>query len=145
MGVWIWRRLLEAASSLHAAGWVHGAILPRHVLLPLDEHEIQLVGFGCCRLAGKPLAALPAADEAFYEGLGHRLTPALDLALCARVVSRVLGGDAGERSGQRARSARASSGPRPVRPREPEVTSGSGWAERQARSSAPRASTRWRA
>ena len=40
---WIWRRLLVALGLAHRAGVVHGAVLPRHVLIEPDAHGVVLV------------------------------------------------------------------------------------------------------
>ncbi len=99
--VWIWRRILELLAFLHRRGWVHGAVLPRHLLIEQGEHGVRLVGFRAAGRAGQPLGTAAAGDEAFYPAAGglpastaaRRLGYALDLAMSARCMARLLGGD----------------------------------------------------
>lgn len=39
---WIFRRLLGTIGEAHAAGIVHGAVLPHHVMIHPDKHELVL-------------------------------------------------------------------------------------------------------
>jgi hypothetical protein len=104
--IWVWRRILELLAFLHAAGYVHGAVVPPHLLVEDGEHGVRLVGF---RRAGRAGAAVQAPPVAGYESLWPArsagaagaaksvtggLTPALDLAMSARCVAWLLGGDA---------------------------------------------------
>ena len=43
--VWIWKRMLELLGWIHASGWVHGAVLPPHLLVHARDHGVTLVGF----------------------------------------------------------------------------------------------------
>jgi hypothetical protein len=43
--VWMWRRLLELLGWVHKSGWVHGAVVPQHVLLNEREHGATLVSW----------------------------------------------------------------------------------------------------
>jgi len=54
---WMWRRLLVALGIAHRAGYVHGAVLPEHVLIQPADHGLVLVDW--C-YAGRPGAPLPA-------------------------------------------------------------------------------------
>jgi len=94
--VWIWRRILELLAFLHAAGFVHGAVLPPHLLVEEGEHGVRLVGFRAADRAGLPLRDVCSRCESFYppDLLGSRkLAPAADLAMSARCVAALLGGD----------------------------------------------------
>jgi hypothetical protein len=98
LGVWIWRRLLELLGFLHASGCVHGAVLPRHVLIHAREHGAKLVGYGCAGAPRDVLRGVVRSCHAYYpEGVtpGARLSAALDLSMSARVVLRALGAEAG--------------------------------------------------
>ncbi|MFL6237288.1 MAG: hypothetical protein ACJ76N_29450 [Thermoanaerobaculia bacterium] len=93
--IWIWRRILEALAFVHASGFVHGAVLPPHLLVEEGEHGVRLVGFRAAGRPGEPLRASPGF-EPFYpqEALAAgRLTPEADLAMAARCVAALLGGD----------------------------------------------------
>jgi hypothetical protein len=95
--IWIWRRILEVLSFLHASGYVHGAVLPQHLLIEEGEHGVRLVGYRCADRAGSPLRAVAAGQEAYYPAAaraGKPLAPVADLAMSARCVAALLGGDA---------------------------------------------------
>lgn len=94
--VWVWRRILEVLSFIHASGMVHGAVLPSHLLVQENEHGVRLVGFGCSGRIGGKLRTSSQNFESFYpEAKRSRLTltPQLDLAMSARCVVALLGGD----------------------------------------------------
>jgi hypothetical protein len=96
ISIWMWRRILEALNFLHASGVVHGAVLPRHLLVQDGDHGVRLVGFSCAGSAGEPLRALVIEDERFYpERLrgGGTLSPADDLRMSARALAFALGGE----------------------------------------------------
>jgi hypothetical protein len=95
--IWMWRRLLELLGWVHRSGWVHGAVLPQHVLLDAAGHGATLVGWSCAARVGDPLPALCATREAFYpaaERSGHPAGPTTDLVMAARCVAFVAGSDA---------------------------------------------------
>ena len=96
VSVWMWRRILESLSFIHRSGFVHGAVLPPHLLVQHHEHGVKLVGFACAQRQGNALRALPARFESFYpEHLlrSRLLTPEADLEMSARCIAAVLGGD----------------------------------------------------
>ena len=77
-GVWIWRRVLEVLAWVHGSAYVHGAILPRHLLVNSRDHGVLLLGWSCAGRLGSP----PSAR--------------LDLRMAARCVAYALSG-AGDR------------------------------------------------
>jgi len=91
--VWMYKRVLELLVFVHESGFVHGAILPRHLLVHARDHGVRPCGFTCAARVGAPLPAKVAADANFYPDGAATATPALDLAMCARAVLWVLGGD----------------------------------------------------
>jgi hypothetical protein len=96
ISVWMWRRVLEALTFLHASGVVHGAVLPRHLLVQEGDHGMRLVGFSCAGASGEPLRAMVADDERLYpEHLrgGGKLTAGDDVRMSARSIAFALGGD----------------------------------------------------
>lgn len=93
--IWMWRRILESLSFLHRAGWVHGAVLPPHLLVQSGEHGLRLLGLSCAERLGQPLRAFHPYYEAFYpeEVLRtRRLGPEDDLRMSARSLITLLGG-----------------------------------------------------
>jgi serine/threonine protein kinase len=92
--IWLWRRILELLSFLHASGVAHGAVLPAHILIQEDDHGASLIGFGRAGDIGAEATDRSAGAEAFYPSTGPcRLTPQLDLAMSARTIIAALGGD----------------------------------------------------
>ncbi|MCY0996831.1 hypothetical protein OWM54_06720 [Myxococcus sp. MISCRS1] len=97
--VWMWKRALEVLGFVHRAGYVHGAVLPPHLLVHPRDHGVMLVGWSNATRYHSTLA-LPSASVAhpdFYpEALldGATPSPATDLAMLARCLAWVLGGTA---------------------------------------------------
>jgi hypothetical protein len=94
--VWIWRRLLELLGWVHRSGWVHGAVLPQHIVLNTAEHGAMLVGWSCSVAVGERLPALCVTRESFYpadERSGGQTRIATDLEMTARCIAFALGAD----------------------------------------------------
>lgn len=94
--IWMWRRILEVLSFVHASGMVHGAVTPAHLLIQENEHGMRLVGYGCSGKTGGKLRSIPRDLESFYPGSKRtplKLTPQLDLIMSARCITAALGGD----------------------------------------------------
>lgn len=94
--IWVWRRILEVLSFLHASGFVHGAVLPSHLLVQENDHGVRLVGYGCSGRANGNFRSVSQTHASFYPQAGRsqlKLTPQLDLAMSARCVVALLGGD----------------------------------------------------
>lgn len=95
ISIWMWRRILEALSFVHSEGLVHGAVTPEHLLVEDKEHGVRLVGYGLAGPVGTQMAAgdgTPAARPRWADA-GCRRAPAIDLAMSARAIAYVLGGD----------------------------------------------------
>lgn len=91
--VWMWRRILEVLSFVHASGMVHGAILPEHLVVEDGEHGVQVIGFRCAGAAGDEIRGVTAARESFYPKwllAKRRLSPQADLAMSAQCIAHVL-------------------------------------------------------
>lgn len=96
--VWLWRRMLEVLGFVHRAGFAHGALVPRHLLVHARDHGVMLVGWSAATIlrAREKLPAVVTNAQAFYpEDLrGDSIpTTATDLAMTARCIAYVLGGD----------------------------------------------------
>jgi hypothetical protein len=91
--VWMYKRILETLVFIHESGFVHGAILPRHLLVHSRDHGVRMCGFTCAGRAGEALVARVATDLAFYPDAVATLTPSLDIAMSARCVLWLLAGD----------------------------------------------------
>ncbi|MFI9642706.1 serine/threonine protein kinase [Micromonospora sp. NPDC051925] len=91
---WIWRRLLVALGLAHRAGVVHGAVLPRHVLIEPDAHGVVLVDWCFSAVDGGTVPALVPGHEDWYpaEVAARRPAgPGTDLAMAARCMSWLMG------------------------------------------------------
>lgn len=91
---WMWRRLLVALGVAHRAGVVHGAVLPRHVLIEPDAHGLVLVDWCFSVVDGGAVPALVPDHEDWYpaEVTGKRASgPGTDLAMAARCMSWLMG------------------------------------------------------
>ncbi|TNH26351.1 serine/threonine protein kinase [Micromonospora orduensis] len=87
---WMWRRLLVALGLAHRAGIVHGAVLPRHVLIEPDAHGVVLVDWCFSAPAGSPVPALVPGHEDWYprEVLDRRpCGPGTDIAMAGRCMT----------------------------------------------------------
>jgi hypothetical protein len=95
--VWVWRRSLELLGWVHLSGFVHGSVLPEHLLLNARDHATRLVGFSCAARVGARLVAEAAKDRALYPQpvlAGEPLSAQTDLIMLARTLLRVWGGHA---------------------------------------------------
>lgn len=94
--VWMWKRVLESLGFVHAAGFVHGAVLPAHLLVDARDHGVVLAGFSRAVRSGARLPATTRAAKAFYPDdvwSGGPASVRTDLAMSARAMLFVLGGD----------------------------------------------------
>lgn len=93
--VWVWRRALELLGWLHLSGFVHGALLPEHLLVNARDHALRFVGFSCAARPGARLAVVSEKDQALYpEALlsGGELSAHSDRIMLARTLLQVWGG-----------------------------------------------------
>jgi hypothetical protein len=94
---WMFKRTLEILGFAHRAGWVHGAVLPPHLLFHPEDHGLLLVGWTHATRVPEPIRFVPDAYGAWYppEIRGRRpATPSVDLYLAARSMIHLAGGDA---------------------------------------------------
>jgi len=88
--VWLHKRVLDMLGWVHRSGFVHGAILPEHLLVHRRDHGVALVGWGAASWRhGKDrdrLRTRVRARRDFYPAhLEHEpATPADDLTMSAR-------------------------------------------------------------
>ncbi|HEY1349422.1 MAG TPA: hypothetical protein VGF67_07355 [Ktedonobacteraceae bacterium] len=93
---WMWRRLLVALDFTHACGVIHGAILPEHILIQPGEHGVVLIGWSSAVHEGERISAISSAYRSWYpaEVFAHaEPLPGLDIAMAARCMCELLGGD----------------------------------------------------
>ena len=95
--VWVWRRTLELLGWVHQSGFVHGAVLPEHLLINARDHAVRLVGYSCAARPGARLVAVSPKDQALYpDSLLNSgvLSTHADRAMLARTLLHAWGGNA---------------------------------------------------
>jgi hypothetical protein len=93
---WMWRRLLVALGFAHSCGVIHGAVLPTHILIQPREHGVVLIDWSYAVREGERISAICSEYRAWYpaEVLTHEEPlPGLDIAMAARCMFELLGGD----------------------------------------------------
>lgn len=93
---WMWRRLLVALGFAHACGVIHGAVLPTHILIQPREHGVVLIDWCYAVREGERISAISSEYRAWYpaEVFAHdEPLPGLDIAMAARCMFELLGGD----------------------------------------------------
>jgi hypothetical protein len=98
--VWVWRRLLVALGFAHANKVIHGAVLPVHVLIHPGEHGVILIDWSYAVLdpsmTGERISAISSGYRAWYSAevfAREEPTPGLDIAMAARCMIELLGGN----------------------------------------------------
>lgn len=93
--VWMWKRMLEFLGWLHKNSFVHGAILPQHILVHARDHGVVFVGWSAATAIGKPLSVANSNLREYYPESVWQGAPAsikIDLTMSARVLLKALGG-----------------------------------------------------
>lgn len=97
---WIWRRLLVAIGYAHVNNVIHGAVLPENIYILPDQHGLLLANWSCAvhnpQSTGEIIPAIDADYEAWYPDETRNSeppAPATDIALSARCMIYLLGGD----------------------------------------------------
>jgi len=94
--VWIWRRILDVLAATHAAGCVHRALVPHHLVVHPRDHGILVVGWGASASSTAKINGVVEPFASLYpEGVvdGEPFTPAHDLAMSARTMGWLLRDD----------------------------------------------------
>lgn len=103
-GVWMFNRILEILGYIHThKDYVHGAIIPPHVLVyagtkekDIFNHGARLVGWSYCIPSGQQIRAISPEYEAFYPPevlMKKPATAATDIYMAAKSIIYTLGGD----------------------------------------------------
>jgi serine/threonine protein kinase len=91
--VWMIRRVFEALGWIHSLGYVHGAVLPSHLLVHPIEHGARLIGWSYAVKTGQRLTAISAQCKSFYPAsvmARQPVTGQLDVQLAARCAFMLL-------------------------------------------------------
>jgi hypothetical protein len=92
---WMFNRVLAALGVAHSLGIVHGAVTPAHVLIRPADHNGMLIDWCYSVPTGEPLKAITPPYAADYPPEVHArqpATPATDVYMAARCMTRLLGG-----------------------------------------------------
>jgi serine/threonine protein kinase len=102
-GVWMFNRILEGLDYVHKKGYVHGALIPEHIVVFSSgeekhpyNHGAKLIDWAYAAKIGETIKAISPDWEAFYppEILRKKpITPSTDLYMAAKCAMYVLGGD----------------------------------------------------
>jgi|GEM_PF-938917 len=90
---WMIRRAFEGLGWVHSVGYVHGAVLPEHVIVHPTEHGARLVGWSYAVRAGARLTAISASRKGMYPpGVfrRERAKPVLDIQLAGECAALLL-------------------------------------------------------
>lgn len=93
---WIFNRMLTGLAFTHRCGWVHGAMLPCHMLIRASDHAGRLVGWGQAVEIGKPVKSLSTKWKDHYapEVLAKKpVTAETDIYMAAKAIIYLSGGD----------------------------------------------------
>ncbi len=93
---WMFNRTLEILGFIHQQGWVHGAVLPPHLLFHPENHGLQLIGWTHSQPIGQPLRFAPRQYRSWYPPECRRrqaATAAVDIYLAAQSMIWLAGGD----------------------------------------------------
>ncbi len=93
---WMFNRTLEVLGYAHQRGWLHGAVLPPHLLFDVANHGLVLVDWIHAERIGQPLRIVSERFLPWYPPECHRrepATPSTDLFLAARSMIYLAAGD----------------------------------------------------
>lgn len=93
---WMFRRLMFCLGFVGKAGYVHGAVLPQHVLIEPAEHGIVLIDWKYAVQSGEQVKAISAPYREWYppEVLAKKpALPGTDIFMAVRCMVYLLGGD----------------------------------------------------
>jgi hypothetical protein len=93
---WMFNRVLEALGFVHQADFVHGAVLPPHLLFHTESHGLLLAGWIHAENLGTSLKVVPDRYKEWYPPeCRDKLptTPSVDIYLAAKSLIYLAGGD----------------------------------------------------
>lgn len=93
---WIFKRLLTALGFAHRAGYVHGAVLPTHIMINPETHGLQLIGWPHAVKSGQPITSASSAYLPWYppECRNKQAAgPGTDIWFAAKIMMYLAGGD----------------------------------------------------
>jgi hypothetical protein len=93
---WMFNRTLEILGFVHRVGWIHGAVLPPHLLFHPEDHGLRLIDWIHVERQNEPIQLIPNRFADWYPIECRRRKPAspsTDLYLAAKSMIYLAGGD----------------------------------------------------
>lgn len=93
---WMFNRTLESLGYVHSKGWIHGAVLPPHLMFHPESHGLQLVGWIHAERSHRTLRIAPTRFKTWYPVECRQkkpATPSVDIYLAAKSMVYLAGGD----------------------------------------------------
>lgn len=90
---WMVRRAMEGLGWVHEVGYVHGAVLPEHILVHPIGHSARLVGWSYAVKTGQKLTAVSAPRKGMYPPsvfAKEPATPKLDVQMLGATAELML-------------------------------------------------------
>lgn len=94
--VWMFKRIMVAVGYAHRSGWVHGGVLPPHLLFEVDKHGLMLIDWTLAEAPGKPLKFVSTAFRDWYPPECSKKAPAspgTDIYMAAKCMLWLAGHD----------------------------------------------------
>lgn len=91
---WMFKRLLVSLAWTHKQGYVHGAVLPEHILVNRDTHGAKLIGWSHAVKIGEVITSIPGGKKAQYPQRvldKQPATPEIDLYMAGELGKWMLG------------------------------------------------------
>ena len=94
-GVWMFNRILEGLDYVHRCGFVHGALVPSHIMVWTDPkgHLVKLIDWGYAGKIHEPAVAMVPSYGDFYPpevAKKKPLGPETDLYMAAKMLVYML-------------------------------------------------------
>ncbi len=91
---WMFNRLLAALITIHQSGYVHGAVLPCHVLINPKNHDGILIDYSySCKIGEKLKAIVPKYKGKYPIEVGSKpVTVATDIYMAAKILQYLVFG-----------------------------------------------------
>lgn len=92
---WMFRRALEVLGFVHGKGFVHGAILPPHILVHPVQHGARLIDWSYAVTSGRIRAMCADYEDLYAPEIFDRQDAkwATDIYMLAKCMVALLGGD----------------------------------------------------
>lgn len=94
--IWMWKRLLDLSGWIHRTGYVHGGLLPAHLLIHARDHGMAFLGMSRAVKIGTPLRYVSSGLESYYPEDIQRehgpMHPYHDIIMGSRCIFRVFSG-----------------------------------------------------